>query len=76
MATSPTVNTSVPQPTFTETGLDLPSESDVLTGVVTDLNGAFGNNLRFYDASGNFLSSRPQAQIATTQTATNAVDFY
>lgn len=68
MTDTPTINTSVPQPTFTDTGYDLPSESDILDGVVTDLNAAFGNNLTFYNSAGTFLPSRPQSQIATTQT--------
>lgn len=69
MADTPTINTSVPQITFTETGLTLPSESDVLTGAITDLNAAFGNNLRFFNDAGTFLPSRPQGQIATTEAA-------
>lgn len=69
MANTPTVDTSVPQPVFEETGISLPSEADILVGVVTDLNAAFGNNLTFYNSSGAFLASRPQSQIATTQTA-------
>lgn len=69
MANTPTVDTSVPQPVFGETGISLPSEADILTGVVTDLNAAFGNNLTFYNSAGTFLPSRPQSQIATTQTA-------
>lgn len=66
---SPVVDTSVPQPTFTETGVDLPSEVDILAGTVTDLNNAFGGNLTFYNSSGVILPARPQAQIASTQAA-------
>lgn len=69
MATSPTVSTSVPQPSFTDDGIVLPDESDILTGVATDLNAAFGNTLRFYDSNGTFLLSRPQGQIASSETA-------
>lgn len=69
MANTPTVDTSVPQPVFEETGISLPSEADILSGVVTGLNAAFGNNLTFYNSAGAFLPSRPQSQIATTQTA-------
>ncbi|MBV1833091.1 baseplate J/gp47 family protein [Novacetimonas pomaceti] len=69
MADTPTVNTSVPQPTFEDTGVLLPDDGDILTGVITDDNAAFGNALSYYDADGNFLVSRPQAQLATTKTA-------
>ena len=69
MPNTPTVNTSVPQPTFSLTGIQLPTEAAVLSGVIVDLNAAFGNNLTFYSSAGTFLPSRPQSQIATTQTA-------
>lgn len=69
MADTPTISTSVPQPVFSLTGITLPTESAVLSGCIVDLNAAFGNNLTFYNSAGTFLSSRPQSQIVTTNTA-------
>ncbi|QNT78292.1 baseplate J/gp47 family protein [Entomobacter blattae] len=66
-AVSPT--TSVPAPRFTRQGLVIPTEAELLAGVIADINGAFGNTLSFFDQSNRFLLSRPQGQIATTQTA-------
>jgi hypothetical protein len=51
--------TSVPQPTFGTTGFQAPAESAILTGVLADLNAAFGGNL-------NTALSTPQGQLATT----------
>ncbi|QNT79295.1 baseplate J/gp47 family protein [Entomobacter blattae] len=64
-----TPTTSVPVPLFTDRGLQTPDEVDVLTGVITDINGAFGNVLAFFNADNRFLLARPQGQLATTQTA-------
>lgn len=54
--------TSVPSIIFTPTGLSLPADSDILAGVQTDMNAAFGGNL-------NPALSTPQGQLATSQTA-------
>lgn len=54
--------TSVPQVAFTPTGVVLPTQPDILTGVQADINGAFGGNL---DPS----LSTPQGQIASSEAA-------
>ena len=54
--------TNVPSITFDTTGLVLPEESDILSGVEADLNSAFGGNLS------QSLSS-PQGQLAQSLTA-------
>jgi len=53
---------SVPQPTFGPNGFIIPAESEILTGVMTDLNAAFGGNL-------NMALETPQGQLATSLTA-------
>jgi len=55
--------TNVPSPTFTPTGLVLPAEDAVLTGVELDINAAFGGNLN--EANLN----TPQGQLASSETA-------
>jgi hypothetical protein len=42
-----TSNTQIPQIQWTETGIVLPEESDILTGAFNDYNTAFGGNLRY-----------------------------
>lgn len=54
--------TSVPAITFTSVGLTLPTEAQILAGVQTDQNAAFGGNL-------NPALETPQGQLATSQTA-------
>jgi len=54
--------TSVPALTFTSTGVTAPTEAEILAGVQTDINAAFGGNL---DQNLN----TPQGQIASSQTA-------
>jgi len=54
--------TSVPQPTFTTAGFVAPSEPDVLTGVLADLQAAFGGKL-------NPALETPQGQLASSFTA-------
>ena len=51
--------TNVPEPTFAPTGLVLPTESAILTGVQEDLNAAFGGNL-------NPGLNTPQGQLASS----------
>lgn len=62
-------STSVPVPSFTAQGLSIPSESEILTGVIADINNAFAGSLTFYDSSGNLLVSRPHVQLASTVSA-------
>lgn len=54
--------TSVPSIAFTPTGLTLPTDSEILAGVQTDMNAAFGGNL-------NPALSTPQGQLASSQAA-------
>lgn len=54
--------TSVPPPSFTDTGFVAPAESDILAGALADLNAAMGGNL-------NTDLSTPQGQLATSFTA-------
>lgn len=53
---------SVPGVVFGPNGLELPKESDILNGVLDDMNAAFGGNL-------NRALSTPQGQLATSQAA-------
>lgn len=53
--------TNVPQPTFTPSGLVLPAEADILSGVQEDINSAFGGAL-------NPALNTPQGQISSSQT--------
>jgi hypothetical protein len=55
-------SSSVPQPTFGPLGYLLPNEQDILTGVIADLNAAFGGNM-------NPALETPQGQVASTSTA-------
>ncbi len=55
-------SSSVPQIEFTPSGLVIPTEADVLTGVQTDMDAAFGGGL-------NPALETPQGQLATSQTA-------
>lgn len=63
--------TSVPQVTFGPNGFIAPAESDILTGVMADLNAAFGGNL-------NPGLSTPQGQLASSIAAIigNANDLF
>jgi hypothetical protein len=54
--------TNVPTVEFTPTGLTIPQESAILSGVQLDQNAAFGGNL-------NPALTAPQGQIATSTTA-------
>jgi hypothetical protein len=53
------MSTSVPPPVFTPTGLVIPSEPAILTGVQDDLNAAFGGGL-------NPGLNTPQGQLASS----------
>lgn len=54
--------TNVPQPIFGDTGIVLPTESEILTGVQADIDSALGGGI---DPG----LSTPQGQLATTETA-------
>lgn len=51
--------TSVPLPTFGDTGFTSPEELEILNGVLADINAAFGGNM-------NTGVSTPQGQLATS----------
>lgn len=55
-------DTAVPAVQFTDTGLVLPQETDILAGVQSDYNGAFGGNL-------NPALNTPQGQLESSTTA-------
>lgn len=55
-------DTAVPSVEFTPTGLVVPQEADVLAGVQSDYNAAFGGGL-------NPALNTPQGQLATSTTA-------
>lgn len=57
------MTTNVPTIQFTPTGLVIPSDSDVMTGVLADLNQAFGGNI-------NPALNTPQGLLASSLTAT------
>jgi len=54
---------AVPELTFTDAGLVIPQETDIVAGVLTDLNAAFGGGLN------TTTLSTPQGQIATSEAA-------
>lgn len=53
---------SIPRPSFGATGFIMPTEVQILAGVLADINAAFGGNL-------NPALETPQGQIASTETA-------
>ena len=57
-----TIETAVPIPAFGPTGFTAPAETDVLAGVQSDINGAFGGAL-------NPGLTTPQGQLAQSETA-------
>ncbi len=56
------LTSSVPSITFTPAGLVIPTEADVLAGVVVDIDAAFGGGL-------NSSLETPQGQLASSETA-------
>lgn len=56
------MSTNVPQVQFLATGLSVPTEAEILAGVMADLNAAFGGNL-------NPALNTPQGQWASAQSA-------
>jgi uncharacterized phage protein gp47/JayE len=57
-----TSSSSVPSIAFTQTGVVLPAESDILAGVQSDMNAAFGGKL-------NPALETPQGQLASSMAA-------
>ena len=55
-----TPSTAVPFPTLGPTGFTVPTESAILSGVIADINNAFGGNLNFDNLS------TPQGQLASS----------
>lgn len=55
-------STNVPQPTFGDSGVVLPTEDQILAGVQQDINAALGGGI-------DPALTTPQGQIATTETA-------
>ncbi len=53
---------SVPKLAFTDAGLVVPAETDILAGVQSDMNAAFGGGL-------NPALETPQGQLASSQAA-------
>jgi hypothetical protein len=60
--------TNVPQPTWTATGFAIPTESAVLTGVIADLQAAFGGGLNL-SANNSATLTTPQGQLASSMAA-------
>ena len=60
--------TNVPTPTLTATGYSMPTEQDILAGVIMDLQSAFGGTLNLSLNNTSSLST-PQGQLATTLAA-------
>lgn len=56
------MTTNVPKPTFGPNGFEVPTETQLLTGVFADLNSAFGGGL-------NPSLSTPQGQLASSEAA-------
>lgn len=56
------MTTNVPQIQWTPTGLVVPTEAEILQGVLADFNAAFGGNL-------NLALNTPQGQLATSMAA-------
>ena len=56
-------STSVPQPSFGDTGFVAPAESAILAGRLADINAAFGGNLN------TKTLSTPQGQLASSEAA-------
>lgn len=54
---------------LTEDGVVLPEEGEILSGVIQDLQSAFGTNLKFYDENNKLLLSTPQGQLASSMAA-------
>lgn len=60
-----TFTTNVPAPTLGPSGFAIPTESQVLIGVIADIQAAFGGTLNLSATSTSSLAT-PQGQLATT----------
>jgi hypothetical protein len=63
-----TFATNVPQPVLGPTGYVLPTEAQILAGVIADFQAAFGGNLNLSINNPSSLTT-PQGQLATTLAA-------
>lgn len=61
-----TIKTNVTPLEIASNGVNLPEESEILEGVIQDFKNAFGDKLKFENASGEFLLSTPQGQLVTS----------
>ena len=66
MANTPTTN--VPLPSFSSTGFVVPSTEAILTGVIADMQAAFGGDLNLSISDTESLTT-PQGQLASSWTA-------
>ena len=63
-------DTAVPNIVISETGIDTPTTEEVLTGVLSDFNKAFGGNLNIENvASPQYVLASELAQAITLQNA-------
>ena len=65
----PTTVTSVPFPTYGPNGVIIPSEGEILSGVQTDINNAFGGNLNFSTTNDSATNPTPQGQLSASEAA-------
>lgn len=64
---SSTNATNLPKLELSSSGISLPTESDVLDGVIQDFQNAFDGKLKFQkDSNNNLLLSTPQGQLVTS----------
>lgn len=62
-------SSNVPAIRFTDQGVVLPAETDILTGALTDINAAFGGGLVTKNADGTLALATPQGQMASSLAA-------
>lgn len=62
-------DTNIPDLEWTEQGINIPSEENILKGAIQDYQMAFGKDLRVFDDDGKFLLSTPQGQLITSRAA-------
>lgn len=59
--------TNVPKAQFTDAGLEIPEEGDILEGVIQDHSVAFDNTIDYRDSKTNvFLQATPQGQLVAS----------
>ena len=59
------MSTNVPSPSLSSIGYAAPQESDILNGVIQDIQSAFGNTLNL-DINNTLSLSTPQGQLASS----------